>query len=283
MKINDISKKQNSLEALKMLIVQRKLHRIAKRGFTIKFFIVIVLPICVMFIYNYKAEYKALLAFISFIVLILNESVINPIINSFKMQAVNVQEQFDSMLFKLKWPNTKFHDKEDYSINCRLSSEEIKEIAKKEKLYDWYIAGKKMKQSVTNFQRQNLTFSEALRKELTWIFGIMLSIIILSIIITACVLNLKSLDVIVFLILPIAPLITWLVQSWYNIKEYMRRLKLLRRSLDARKDMNNNDLQLRIFQNEIIELRLLAPIIFDWYYRLRREGLQKMITNQISK
>ena len=276
MKKQTIGLKQNSIEALKMLIVQRRTHSYAKRWNNAYILIVVILPVVAYSLKFFNVDISSVIALITIISIILEVVLFNPCIKDFKEKAINVQEQFDDYVFGLKWPTYKFNTKVLYNAECKLSPGQIDDNVKKEKLKNWYVLPLK-NNNILYCQKQNLNYSETLRKDLQ-MFNVTSSIVIIIVTVLICYFSKNEFgECLVDFVIPVVPVLKWLLNNSIVLENYMKRLLNVVSKIEMieRKMVNININQ--EIQSEIIELRRMAPFVPDWYYKLRRDEIEKSL------
>jgi hypothetical protein len=280
MKNTNIANKQNSLDAIRMLLVQRILYRNAKRLKVFEFVIVVIIPILAYLLNYYNIGAKGLVALFSILSMMLNLTFFQIVIYKFTNKAVNIQEQLDCFLFDLKWSNLKFKNYENYRAALKISDEQTQLLAKKEKLYDWYslpTKNKDIEKTIIFCQKQNITFSQSLQIENEWFFWISIILLLVFETFTSYYLKLQLSELIDVLYLPIMPLLSWLINNYLQVRRYLTNLN---NSYDYIKKIENTKISyydLRLIQDKIVELRKMAPAILDWYYFMRRTKIQNTI------
>lgn len=291
--MNNIPKKQNSQEAIELLIAQRCLYSRAKKfqgALYAAFFVVASMPILAA---SKPGTIQQYIPIISLAFLAIEILFVTPYIKSLTSKAARCQELFDTKV--LSMPHNKVVAGPPLSMDevdaLHVTVENLSDEKKKEFLH-WYRGiDEKIPLSVARVtcQRMNVSYDKALREQYVWALGIASALISLIIIIFGMTKDLSIGELLTTWVSPLIPLITIMGKeicqhraTYLPTKNLCGELeKLYQESLASANSKSNvagginsnSDLMLqksRQVQDAIFRHRENSPLVFDFFYDWKR-------------
>lgn len=275
---NNIVELQNKPENIKMLKAMRHLY--SKVGVLTNYYFIfcVLVPIVISFAKpfissdDYQVLFHSMIAYnlLSLIVGLWLECKIK----KERVLAAKIQQQFDCNVFELQWNKYTFGTQpslEDINSNVKSSNDED--------FINWYdreVDTVDRMLAVIICQRINLTYDVALRKKFLSYITLICSIIFIAIMVIAFCENEGLRTTIVFVAVPLIPIIRWFFSTRKANSDNMEKCERIKKIIDdyLEKYRNNgvvfNDIDLCEIQNCIYEHRKTAFKIPDFIYNKMR-------------
>jgi hypothetical protein len=283
--MNDILKLQNIPENLRYLKASRVLYNRAKRAFGIQILVTVGISIIFSFLKLIPKEsltfdLNACIGIGAILISIAEILFFNVYVSGLRTSGAKAQETFDCNIYGLPWNSINSGSQlEQYVIKESNSEYIFDEKAPLDNWYDIDLKGLSKERAILLCQETNLFYDGKLRehfKKANVIFCIL--IFVLSLII-AVIADIKVSNYITAVLLPISPMIV------LTLKIIMENRKSLTISTDLRKfvlqlkDRQEEPtiLELRGVQDKIFCNRKDSPLVPNWYYKLRRTRLEKLM------
>lgn len=275
---NNIVELQNKPENIKMLKAMHHLY--SKVGVVTNYYFIfcVLVPIVISFAKpfissdDYQVLFHSMIAYnlLSLIVGLWLECKIK----KERVLAAKIQQQFDCNVFELQWNKYTFGTQpslEDINSNVKSSNDED--------FINWYdreVDTVDRMLAVIICQRINLTYDVALRKKFLSYITLICSIIFIAIMVVAFCENEGLRTTIVFVAVPLIPIIRWFFSTRKANSDNMEKCERIKKIIDdyLEKYRNNgvvfNDIDLCEIQNCIYEHRKTAFKIPDFIYNKMR-------------
>ncbi len=319
--VNGIIERQDEEENLLKLAAMRNLYSISEKWVKVEIIVggliigglYFLLPVFSPIVFNYFSwDYLSIKPFIGFIAplsglifTIIDIWFINPEINNIKEKAAKIQEDFDTNVLSLSWNDIKIDpiDNEEIILNGEKYKKKEPDCKSLKNWYDEPVNEPPITVARIIAQRINCWWDNTLRE--SFILGlklVSLSILILLIIITLYE-SLCSEDLILGVTTLIYGLFSFLYYYVFVIRQIkdnersnakINRIKLkvenIWKNIGSLKDFELDKLSRQI-QDEIYDHRKSTPLVFDWFYNLKKEeqqlssnfSVQKMVDEYFSK
>lgn len=275
-----IIERQNEDSPIRCLAASRQVYSDAKFLFAIQFIFTTILVVILTFINKFYSIEWFLATYCVFVA-IADSVFFDEYIATQKEKAATIQEMFDTYVLDIEWND--FIEKIDHEIIYRYSEKYKKYEPTFDSLKNWYSVGLRdinSGEAKILCQFSNCRYDISLRKQISII---VYSLSILSstlIILFAIAENITFKDIFMRVLLPLLPIIVFSIQ---RIKENNKSIKKLNKmkiiaSGYWEKIMRGEHVDLskvtRKLQNSIFKNRKSSPLIFDWFYNLRRSNLE---------
>ncbi|PKH50345.1 hypothetical protein CXF68_06360 [Tenacibaculum sp. Bg11-29] len=276
----EIINKENYSENIELLAAQKQLYIIAKRVFALQIILTSVIVVALSII-NLFTDTGKLLSVYSVLIAFLDLLLIKDLIKNYKDKAAKIQEQFDTIVLSIP-PNTLIE---------KVDLEEIGRYARKHKeidptyskLKNWYsISIKEINNSIAKIvcQRSNFVYDYTLRKNYNLALSILIGAMCLTVIVLAIINESNLIDFFLVGVLPILPILMLFVQVLKDNKNSNTNLVKLKQVANEswNKVLNNQPIDIsqtsRNLQDMIYQNRINSPLIFEWFYNLKRKQLE---------
>lgn len=285
--INDIAKKQNTLQQLERLAAQRHLYSQAKNVLGIQLALDLLSPLVLAIIVAFVPIFDGYAAFIGVIVGV-TDLLLETYESSHKRRAADIQEIFDCDVLELEC--------RDLQVRRRPIAEIIMEAARDYKrndshyshLKDWYppsVEQIPLYLARLVCQRINCWWDSHLRRRYVGVVVTVLLILCLSVFAIGLINGLTVAKFFLAIIFPLLPTFIWAYREIKGQTEAASEKDELRQyteelwdnAMHERLAIEEIEKKSRNLQDEIYHNRRSNPFILDWFYRrLRRKNEEFM-------
>ncbi|CAB3837568.1 S-4TM family putative pore-forming effector [Achromobacter deleyi] len=270
---------ENKPERIKLLRAQRKIYgraKLVQHAFAIAS---LLLPLAALIVVPFDTYWKPYLGFISIGLVLVDSALLAPWLRKTTRNGAKVQEQFDVEVLQLPWNKLAAGTRVDPEL---VHSKTAKPPTQREieKFSNWYSAS--IAQLPTHVgrllcQRTNIVYDSTVRETYVWILLGFASVLVIVALLIGLHFGLSLPELIVTLLLPTLPLLTFALREWQKhmvVIETLGTLKgeverLWEKALDgAAADELTRDA--RALQDALYRNRAGNPLIVDWLYDLLR-------------
>lgn len=284
--------RQNELDALRLLIAQRRMYSRAKRWLGVRWFGMLVIGLA--------APIAALIWPVSAVVvgsiagawLFLGRTLLMVMQKRGTERAAAVQEQFDLYVYEMPpgTPRPNLPSLEDISSAAGHDAE-LAAVAAREKLFGWYVVSKDDPGSVAVAiaQRSNAAYSDSLLRTTGVVWSVVAALWMGALTAICIVTGLSLTTFLLGVVLPLLPAFLDVAEYIVGIVRSARDREALYREIEARignRDEPITGENLRVWQESLFDLRRDTPIVLDFIYKLRRnknEAAMSTAAGQLSK
>lgn len=276
---NEILIKQAQNENKLLLRARDRNYRAAKLTQGIVVFVSVLLPVTGLLIGPHHPEVRPYIALSGLFMLLLETAIIDRWQKDRLKRGAKLQEQFDTEVFNLPWNR--------FIVGARVEPEDVRALSAKplsatrEGHFDsWYepcVGPLPLHLARLVCQRTNISYDARLRRKygngllsLTILFGV-------GLLFTGLALCLKFPDLLMILVVPFMPILTWALKERLqhaNTASSLTNLgvewdKIWMRALSGAGEAEITS-DSRSLQDAIYQHRERSPLVFDWvYYHLR--------------
>lgn len=285
-------RRQDELDALRLLIAQKRLYSRAKRWVSIRWFGMLVIGLAAPIVAVIWPQSSVVLGSIAGAWLFLGRTLLMHVQKKSTEQAAAVQEQFDFYVYEMSagTPRPKLPSLEDISLAAGPDSE-LAVVAAREKMLGWYVVADDDPGAVAVAiaQRSNAAYSYRLLR-FTGIIWSVVAVIWAGALTTICVVT--GLTLVTFLlgvVLPLLPAFLDVTEYIVGIVRSARDREALYREIESRIGNTDEPItgeNLRVWQESLFELRRDTPTVPDLIYKLQRgrnEAAMSAAASQLSK
>ena len=273
-------KTQDTLEALRLLIAQRRLYRRAKRWLAFRWFGMAVIGVFAPIVSVLNPGMAVWAGAIAGLWLFLGRTLIELIQAATTVRAAAVQEQFDVLVFGMP-------ESIDRSALPTLEEiakiagpdESIPKVARKEKLVAWYpmVEAYSGALSVAVSQRSNAAYANQLMRATAIVWGIVTMLWTIGIIAASVLVGLSLLMFIAGVLLPLLPALLDIGEHvtgiWRAAKERADLTRTIEKRVRSSAAINAQDLL--VWQSRLYELRCSSPEVPDFIYAIKRKSNER--------
>ncbi|MCF4123037.1 S-4TM family putative pore-forming effector [Antribacter sp. KLBMP9083] len=270
-------RRQDELDALRLLIAQKRLYSRAKRWVAIRWFGMLVIGLAAPIVAVIWPESSVIVGSIAGAWLFLGRTLLMHVQKRSTEQAAAVQEQFDFYVYEMPsgTPRPKLPSLEDISLAAGPDAE-LMAVAGQEKMLGWYVVAKDDtgEVAVAIAQRSNAAYSYRLLR-FTGIIWSVVAVIWAGVLTAICIVT--GLTLATFLlgvVLPLLPAFLDVTEYIVGIVRSAKDREALYREIESRignKDEPITGENLRVWQEALFELRRDTPTVPDFIYKLQRQ------------
>lgn len=287
-----IKERQNDLDALRLLIAQRRLYRKAKRWLGLRWLGMVIIGIAAPLVAVAWPTTAVVAGAIAGLWLFVGRTLLLWAQRSLTACAVSVQEQFDFYVFQM--PDSAHRSTlptlEELS-DVAGPDDQITATAAKEELIDWYPIDTKNTGAVTVAiaQRANASYTDRLLRTSAIVWAIATAAWTLALIVLSVVLGVSLSAFLLGVTLPVLPAFLDVVQFVIGVWRSAADRRDLAQGIEKRLGGEDGPIEgqdLLVWQERLFELRRSAPVIPDFLYKLRRkvnERAMHMAASQLSR
>ncbi|MPV49229.1 hypothetical protein GCG21_04265 [Pseudactinotalea sp. HY160] len=285
-------RRQDELDALRLLIAQKRLYSRAKRWVSIRWFGMLVIGLAAPIVAVIWPQSSVVLGSIAGAWLFLGRTLLMCVQKKSTEQAAAVQEEFDFYVYEMSagTPRPKLPPLEDISLVAGPDSDLV-DVAGREKMLGWYVVADDDPGAVAVAiaQRSNAAYSYRLLR-LTGIIWSVVAVLWAAALTTICVVT--GLTLVTFLLgvaLPLLPAFLDVTEYIVGFIRSARDREALYREIESRignRDEPITGENLRVWQESLFELRRDTPTVPDFIYKLQRrknEAAMSSAAAQLSK
>lgn len=286
-----MSQSQNTVDALRLLLAQRRLYSRSKRWLLLRttgmLIIAIVAPVTSLL----WPDLAVLAGAIAGVWMFLGRTVLIHLEKQTSARAAAVQEMFDSQLYGMPsfGSRTPMPSLEEIAAIAG-NDVRIHEAAAADNLFDWYEIDGKQSGLVTVAlcQRSNAAYAESLLKTHSTLWVTILAGWAVLLFAAGIVIDLSSSDLLLGIVAPLLPAFLDAVRYWFGIRRAAADRRDLRIAIesklqDSARELDSHDLV--AWQDRLYHLRRDVPQVPDLVYRIRRkknEAAMKSAVSQLS-
>lgn len=287
-----ILRRQDELDALRLLIAQKRMYSHAKRWVSLRWFGMLVIGLFAPVAAVIWPQSSVVVGSIAGAWLFLGRTLLMQAQKKSTEQAAAVQEQFDFYVYEMPsgTPRPKLPSIEDVCVAAGPDSDLVA-TAKREEMLAWYVVADDDpgEVAVAIAQRSNAAYSYRLLR-FTGVIWSVVTVLWAAALTTICVT--AGLTLVTFLlgvVLPLLPAFLDVTEYIVGIVRSARDREALYRDIETRignKDEPITAANLRVWQESLFELRRDTPTVPDFIYRLQRgknEAAMTAAAGQLSK
>jgi hypothetical protein len=278
---------QDRLEALRLLLAQRRMYRTAKRWQALRWFGVLILAIAAPFVALIWPSSAAAVGGLAGAWLFAGRTVLAGLEARGMTRAASVQEDFDLLVFAM--PRTT--ERSDHPLAEDIAAvvgddARFHDAIEKEKLRGWYeFAGADGTEAVALAQRSNAAYTDRLLRTMvaTWCSAALIWFAVLLVI--AGLSQLSFATVLLGIVFPVLPSLLdvadYIRSTWRAAHDRADLARSIERRLGAIEDQD-----LLVWQNQLFTLRQTTPQLPEWLYwltRKRNERASKAATRSLAR
>mgnify|MGYP000843906128 CR=1 FL=1 len=283
--MNDILQLQNIPENLQYLKASRVLYSRAKRAFGIQILVTVGISIIFSFLKLIPKEsltfdLNACIGIGAILISVAEILFFNVYVSGLRTSGAKAQEAFDCNVYGLPWNLINSGSQlEQYVIKESISEYIFDEKAPIENWYDIDVEGLSKERTILLCQETNLFYDGKLREHFKMANILLCILIFVLSLIIAVIADIKVNSYITTVLLPVSPMIV------LTLKIIMENRKSLTVSTELRKIVlqlkarphDPTISELRGVQDKIFCNRKDSSLVPDWYYKLRRNRLEKLM------
>ena len=281
--MNTIPAKQNEDQNVALVRARRRLYSKAKTYQGAVVLATLLLPVLSLALFHYVPSAKAYLAAWALLFGVCEVAIIDRWQKGLLKTAAKLQEEFDCDVLKIPRNTFLVGAYVDPEEVYRLSSDKLDQSQEKQ-LRDWYpvVVGKvPMHVARILCQRENLLYDTNVRKTYGRLLGVGMLLLVVVLIACSLAMQLKLDEFVLTVAAPAAPVINWAWREYFRQRDAIETLERLKSESEklwksAVEGIAADEAaeRSRELQDGIYSHRVSSPLVFDFLYQLRRDGLE---------
>lgn len=271
-----IARRQNDERALQLLVAQRRFYNRAKRWQSLRWIGILVIGLGGPFFSLLAPAVAVSVAAVTGVWLFAGRTVLALLENRTMLKAACVQEELDQYLFDM--PDTIDRSgrptPEDIAL-IAADKKPIRDVAKKEKLVDWYTvdANSPGTTTIAIAQRSNAAYTDRLIRTTVTVWAAAAILWLAGLITWASISGVTLATFLLGALFPVLP-------AFLDVSEYvMNTWKAARDRADlaatigrrfSRRDQSIEPQDLLVWQERLFDLRRTTPQVPNWLYKITR-------------
>jgi len=271
----EMATRQNSDEALRLLLAQRRLHSRAKKWQSFRWIGLLLLGVAAPFISVLIPGSAVVVGAVTGLWLFVGRTMLAWFETRTMTRAAAIQEALDLYIFKMPATveRTSMPSLEDIA-DLTKAPERLRTVAESEKLLDWYpiAADHPGAESVAIAQRANASYTGRLTRTAVWVWAGLTLAWLGFLIVWSAVSSLSFGAILLGVIFPVLPaaldVVEYLLSTWRAAHDR----EDLANTIQSRIEDGNPILaqELVAWQVQMYDLRRTTPQVPDWLYNLTR-------------
>jgi hypothetical protein len=281
--LNSIPSAQNADKNLSMLRARRRLYKAAKRYQGAVVLVTLLLPIVSLSAAAFAPGAKAYIAAAALLFGVCEVIFLDRWHKGLMKTAAKLQEDFDCDVLEMR--------RNEFLEGASVDPEEVYDLSAKkfspegeQQLRDWYpvaVGNVPMHVGRILCQRENLLYDGNVRKTYSRILRIGLLLLVAGFAVYSISAGLKVEAFLLTVLAPATPILNWTLREFFRQRDTVETLerlksesqKLWKRAVDGM-PANEAAERSRELQDAIYNHRVASPLVFDFLYRFRRDGLE---------
>lgn len=283
-----IKARQNELQALRLLIAQRRLYRRAKRWLGLRWLGMIVIGLAAPVVSVLWPAVAVVAGAVAGSWLFLGRTALVLVQSSTTAKAAAVQEQFDRYIFGMpeRSRRSSLPSLEEIAMVAG-PDERVQSVAAKEMLLDWYPINDADPGAVAVAiaQRANASYTDRLLRSTAILWALAMSIWVAVLVAASLVAGLSLSSFLLGVALPVLPAFLDAAQYIAGVWRSARDRNDLGRDIESYVGGGADPVEpanLLIWQDRMYELRRSAPEVPDFLYKMKREANERAMSTAAS-
>lgn len=272
----DILARQNDLDALRLLIAQRRYYTLAKRWQGVRWFGLLVLGVAAPFISVLCPQAAVAVGAVTGLWLFVGRTMLAWLEARLMTKGAAIQEEFDLYIFQMPRTidRTALPTLEEIAIKAG-PDERIPEIAEKEKLLGWYPldATHPSIESIAISQRANASYTQRLIKTSVAVWAIVTAVWVIFLVTMGALSSLTFGAMLLGVIFPVLPaaldVLEYLRTTWLAARDRSDLADTIQSRIEG-EDEPISGQDLLSWQVQLYDLRRTTPQLPNWLYKLTR-------------
>lgn len=281
--MNSIPANQNQDKSLSLLRARRRLYNVAKRYQGVVVSVTLLLPIVSLCVASFAPVAKAYVAAAALLFGVCEVIFLDRWHKGLMKTAAKLQEDFDCDILEMR--------RNEFLEGGPLDPEEVYDLSAEkfspkgeQQLRDWYpVAVGNVPLHVGRIlcQRENLLYDGKVRITYSRLLRGGLLVLIAGLGVYSIAVGLKVEAFLLTVLAPATPILNWTLREFFRQRDTVETLerlksesqKLWKRAVEGM-PLNEAAERSRELQDAIYNHRVASPLVFDFLYRFRRDGLE---------
>lgn len=288
--MNQIAQKQNEPSALAHLACQRRLYARAKCVVWLNLLLVTIVPLVLALCATSVAQLQPWVACYGAVAIVAEVLFASELASRWRREAALVQESFDCQVLDLEWNDVLCGSQPEATrhvpTNPTFSAKDLAAFQ------DWYTS--EVNNAPAHLARllcqlENTAYSKRLRRSYAQWLGALCLLVFTAVAVVGLAAPIVANQWVVFVLAPTAPFFAWLLREAIEQKSVTRELEGLDQEIRCAVDGHSTIREAKLaqfsrrLQDALFTLRSTNPVVFDFFYKLRRTALEAEAKNEISR
>jgi hypothetical protein len=279
-----IDQRQNSVRALQLLIAQRRLYTRAKRWQGVRWGGLLVLGIGAPFLSLIAPTFAVAAGAVTGLWLFAGRTVLTWLETRTMVKAACVQEELDHYLFAMPRTITRYERPTPEDVDLLVHSDDVRSVANREKLTDWYPIDAASPGAVTIAiaQRANASYTNRLIRTTVGVWAAITVIWMAVLILWGSLSNITLSDFLLGALFPVLPAFLDVAEYVVNTWKAARDRADLATTIEGRLAASPTSIDgqdLLVWQERLFDLRRTTPQVPNWLYRATRNRNEHAMTS----
>lgn len=281
--MNSIASKQNEDRSLSLLRARRRLYRTAKRYQGAVVLVTLLLPIISFGVAAWAPDAKAYVAAAALLFGVCEVIFLDRWHKGLMKTAAKLQEDFDCDVLDMR--------RNEFLEGAYVDPEEVYDLSAKplspegeKQLRDWYpvaVGNVPMHVGRILCQRENLLYDGNVRRTYSRLLRVGLLLLVAGLAVYSIAAGLKVESLLLTVLAPVTPIFNWTLREFFRQRDTVETLerlksesqKLWKKAVEGMSPTEAAE-RSRELQDAIYNHRVASPLVFDFLYRFRRDGLE---------
>jgi len=278
-----INQRQNDVRALRLLIAQRRLYTRAKRWQGVRWGGLLVLGIGAPFVSLLAPTFAIASGAVAGVWLFAGRTVLTWLETRTMVKAACVQEELDHYLFGMPQTITRAERPTPEDIALLVSREDVRSIADRENLIDWYPVDVASPGVVTIAiaQRANASYTDRLIRTTVGVWAAITIIWMAVLIVWGSISGITLSDFLLGALFPVLPafldVAEYVVNTWKAARDRADLATTIERRLSTPSATIDGQ-DLLVWQERLFDLRRTTPQVPNWLYRATRKRNERAMS-----
>ncbi|MFJ4074188.1 MULTISPECIES: S-4TM family putative pore-forming effector [unclassified Curtobacterium] len=270
-----IQQRQNGLHALRLLIAQRRLYTGAKRWQGVRWVGLLVLGVGAPFVSLLAPTFAITAGAVTGVWLFAGRTILTWLETRSMVKAACVQEELDHYLFDMPQTITRAERPTPEEIDLLIRSDDVRGIADRERLTNWYPVDVESPGAVTIAiaQRANASYTDRLIRTTVAVWAAVTVVWVASLILWAGLTGIALSDFLLGALFPVLPAFLDVAEYVMNTWKAARDRADLATTIESRLAVASPSIDgqdLLVWQERLFDLRRTTPQVPNWLYRATR-------------
>lgn len=283
-----IKTRQNDVDALRLLIAQRRLYRRAKRWLGLRWLGMVLIGIGAPVASVLWPSLAVAAGAVAGAWIFVGRTVLAVAQSRVTTQAASVQEQFDFYVFKM--PDTTARStlpSRERIAAVAGPDDQIRKTAESERLVDWYEVNSANSGAVTVAisQRANASYTDGLLRTTAIVWSVATAAWCVVLIVVSLLADLTLETFLLGVLLPVLPafldVVQYVVGVWRSASDRADLARAIEGKLGG--DPPPDPQELLVWQERFFDLRRAAPAVPDVIYKLKRKTNERAMRSAVDQ
>jgi len=272
----EMAVRQNEVDALRLLLAQRRLYRRAKRYLGVRWLGLVIIGVGAPVVAVLNPDLAVAAGGLAGVWLFLGRTWLLSIQTTLTSRAAATQELFDHLVFGMPQSVIRSGAPTLEQVSAMAGPDaELRAAAKSERLLGWYpFEGSDGTVAVAIAQRANAAYTDSLLRTTAIVSVAVIAVWIVALLLVSVIADLTTAEFLLGVVFPVLPGFLDVVQHVASVRRSATEKGDLASAIEARVSAHPNSLRpqdLLVWQENLFSLRRGAPDVPDLIYKFKRD------------